>query len=64
MNSRMKRISAALAFAVAGITTSAMAQEVAKQNQAVELFGDEYEHLCQHLMIFLIVAACTDLETR
>ena len=35
MNSRMKRISAALAFAVAGITTSAMAQEVAKQNQAV-----------------------------
>jgi len=35
MNSRMKRISAALAIAAAGITTSAMAQEVAKQNQAV-----------------------------
>lgn len=35
MNSRMKRISAALAFAAAGIATSATAQEVAKQNQAV-----------------------------
>ena len=35
MNSRMKRISAALAFAAAGIATSATAQEVARQNQAV-----------------------------
>lgn len=35
MNSRMKRISAALAFAAAGLGASASAQDVAKQNQAV-----------------------------
>jgi hypothetical protein len=35
MNSRTKRISAALAFAAAGLATSAGAQDVAKQNQAV-----------------------------
>jgi hypothetical protein len=35
MNSRTKRISAALAIAAAGLAASATAQEVAKQNQAV-----------------------------
>lgn len=35
MNSRTKRISAALAFAAAGLTASAGAQEVAQKNQAV-----------------------------